>query len=62
MPFVEVWQVNGVTRPAQFGREGLHSLGQPLSVVVQHKLGHGLLASEGVMIEKYRTIDNASLI
>ncbi len=44
MPFVEVWHVDGVTSLAQFGREVFHSSGQPLSVVVQHKLGHGLLA------------------
>src|SRR5260370_27528308 len=62
MPFVEVWHVDGVTRLAQLGREGFHSLGPPMSVVVQHKLGHGPLAFEGLMIQIYRTIRDDSLI
>ena len=45
LPFIEVWHVDGVTCLAQLGREGFHSFCQPVSVVVQHKLGHGLSLS-----------------
>ena len=38
--------MDGVTRPALLVGEGFYPLGQPLSVVVQHDLGHCLLAFE----------------